>query len=100
MEKEIIWSKTALKQLESIYFYLLEKSKSEEISDKVVDTIYNATTILKTNCEIYEIDELKVSNDGNYRAFEKYNYRISYKVTKSSIYILRVRHTSRNPKEF
>ena len=100
MEKEIIWSKSALNQLEKIYFYLLEETKSETISNNVIDTIYNATTILKSNWEIYELDELKSSNDGNYRAFEKYNYRVSYKINKTSIYILRIRHTSRNPKKF
>lgn len=100
MEKEIVWTETAQNQLEDIYFYLLEISKSESITNKVIDTIYKAVTILKTNSEIYELDEMKKSNDDNFRAFEIYNYRISYKITDNIIYILRVRHTSRNPKHF
>ncbi len=28
MEKEIIWTETSLQQLENIYFYLLEETKS------------------------------------------------------------------------
>jgi len=99
MEKEIIWSQSAQNQLEDIYFYLLEESKSETISENVINLIYDSVSILKTNWEIYEIDEMKTSNDGNYRAYEIYNYRISYKITSNSIHILRVRHTSRNPKK-
>jgi plasmid stabilization system protein ParE len=98
MEKEIIWSKTAQNQLKDIYFYLLEESKSKNISNTVIDTIYNSVSILKTNWEIYELDEMKSLNDGNYRAFEIYSYRISYKITPTSIHILRIRHTRRNPK--
>lgn len=98
MEKEIVWTKTAQNQLEDIYFYLLDVSKSERIPEKVVETIYTSATILKSNWEIYELDEMKSNNDGNYRAFEIYSYRISYKITENFIYILRIRHTSRNPK--
>lgn len=99
MEKEIIWSKSAQNQLEDIYFYLLEETKSETISENVIDTIYYSVTILKSNWEIYELDEMKISNDGNYRAYEIYSYRISYKITSNSVHILRLRHTSRNPKK-
>lgn len=98
MEKEIIWSKTALEQLESIYFYLIKTTKSKTTSNKVVDTIYDSVTILKSNWEIYELDKMKKSNSGNFRAYEIYNYRISYKITTNEIFIVRIRHTKRNPK--
>lgn len=98
MEKEIVWSKTAQTQLEKIYFYLFKETKSKNIPNKVIDTIYNSVTILSTNWEIYELDEMKFSNDGNYRAYEVYNYRITYKITPQEIHLLRIRHTSRNPK--
>lgn len=98
MEKEIIWSKTALEQLESIYFYLIKRTKSETTSNKVVNSIYESVSILKSNWEIYELDEMKKSNSGNFRAYEIYNYRISYKITPNEIFIVRIRHTKRNPK--
>ena len=100
MEKEIVWTETAQNQLEDIYFYLLDVSKSDSISEKIVETIYLSVSILKSNSEIYQLDEMKVNNNENYRAFEIYNYRISYKVDNDYIYILRIRHTSRNPKQF
>ncbi|WP_394776674.1 type II toxin-antitoxin system RelE/ParE family toxin [Flavobacterium sp.] len=98
MEKEIIWSIIAQNQLEKIYFYLLKKSKTERIPVKIIDSITNSVTILIKNWEIYELDEMKISNNGNYRAFEISNYRISYRITSKTIQILRIRHTSRNPK--
>lgn len=98
MEKEIIWSKTAQDQLKKVYFYLVKESKTQSIPNKIIDAIYNSTTVLSTNWEIYELDEMKLSNKGNYRAFEIYSYRISYKINPQSIYILRIRHTSRTPK--
>jgi plasmid stabilization system protein ParE len=98
MEKTIVWTETALNQLETIYFYILESSKSVSIADKVIQNIMDAVSILNKNSEIYETDEMKYSKDDNFRAFEIYKYRISYKITSDTIYILRVRHTSRNPK--
>lgn len=41
---------------------------------------------------------MKQNNNGNYRAFEIYSYRISYRINENEIYRVRVRHTSRNPK--
>ncbi|WP_026705655.1 type II toxin-antitoxin system RelE/ParE family toxin [Flavobacterium soli] len=100
MEKEIVWTETALEQLQDIYFYILEESKSFSIADKVIDRIMDSVTILKSRWEIYEIDEMRLPNSHDYRAFEIYSYRISYKVTDTSIFIIRIRHTSRNPKSF
>lgn len=98
MEKEIIWTETSQNQLEKIYFYLLEETKSFAIADKVVDSLASAVEILKTSWEIYETDEMRMPVDEDYRAFEKFSYRISYKIDSEKIYILRIRHTSRNPK--
>ncbi|MBS7230883.1 type II toxin-antitoxin system RelE/ParE family toxin [Flavobacterium psychroterrae] len=98
MEKEIIWSITAQNQLEKIYFSLLKESKTEHIPIKVINEITNSVTILIKNWEIYEVDEMKILNNGTYRAFQIYNYRISYRITSNTIRILRIRHTSRNPK--
>jgi plasmid stabilization system protein ParE len=98
MEKEIIWTETSQNQLEKIYFYLLEETKSFAIADKVVDSLISAVEILKNSWEIYETDEMRIPVDENYRAFEKFSYRISYKIDSEKIYILRIRHTSRNPK--
>ncbi|WP_373428951.1 type II toxin-antitoxin system RelE/ParE family toxin [Flavobacterium sp. SORGH_AS_0622] len=77
----------------------IQETKSKNIPNKVIDSIYNSAVILSTNWETYELDEMKIPNDKNYRAYEIYNYRITYKITPKEIQILRIRHTSQNPKK-
>lgn len=100
MGKKIIWASDALQQLEDIHFYILFESKSIHIADKVIDKIFESTEILKTSPEIYKLDSKKTNNDGSFRAYFVYDYMISYQITPNNIQILRVRHTSRKPKNF
>lgn len=99
MGTKIIWSSDALEQLEDIHFYILFESKSIRIADKVIDTIFESTEILKTKPEIYKLDTKKRNNDGSFRVYFVYDYMISYQITLNQIQILRVRHTSRKPKK-
>lgn len=55
---------------------------------------------LATHPAVYPPDKYKKDNNGNFRAFELYRYRISYYESATEIRILRVRHTSREPKEY
>ncbi|MEL1241337.1 type II toxin-antitoxin system RelE/ParE family toxin [Flavobacterium flavipallidum] len=100
MGKKIIWSSDALQQLEDIHFYILFESKSIQIADKVIDKIFESTQILKTKPEIYKLDSKKNNNAGTFRVCFVYDYMISYQITADCIQILRVRHTSRKPKNF
>jgi len=99
MGKKIIWSHNALNQLEDIHFYIFFESKSIHIADKVVETLFQSTEILKTQPEIFKLDTKKVRNDGSFRVYYIYDYSISYRITDSSIQILRVRHTARKSKK-
>jgi plasmid stabilization system protein ParE len=99
MESEIIWSINALKQLEDIHFYLLFESKSIIIADKVIESIFNSTYVLKTNPEIYKLDKLKENNDGTFRSYFIYDFQISYRISSDAIQILRIRHNARKPKK-
>ena len=99
MGKKIIWSSDALDQLEDIHFYIFFESKSITIADKVVNTIFDSTEILKTQPEIYKLDKQKVNNDVSFRVYAVYDYAISYQITEEIIYILRVRHNAQKPKK-
>jgi plasmid stabilization system protein ParE len=99
MGTKVIWSYDALEQLEDIHFYIFFESKSIEIADKVVNTIFESTEILKTSPEIYKPDKQKNNNDGSFRAYFVYSYTISYQITESAIQILRVRHNARKSKK-
>lgn len=95
--KKVVWDKVVVSDLEDIFEYLKVKPKA---SSKIVPTLVKLSSELSNNFEIYSLDRFKIKNDGSYRAFEKYHYRVSYRVLPNQIRILRIRHTSRNPKEY
>jgi plasmid stabilization system protein ParE len=99
MGKKIIWSSNALDQLEDIHFYIFFESKSIQIADKVVETIFESTEILKKSPEIFKLDKQKVNNDGSFRVYFIYDYSVSYQITENTIQILRVRHNARKSKK-
>ncbi len=96
--KKTNWSKTAKKQYSAAIEYILN------------DSIKNAETVerkfrekLKTVSKFPETcppDKYKVDNDGSYRVFILYHYRVSYRVKTNEIIILRIRHTSMKPKYY
>lgn len=92
---KVIWSNVAAEQLKEIYKYV--KKDSEQGAKHVKSKILESTKILGSATTIYQPDVLKDNNNGNYRAYTIFSYRITYKIEKDSIHILRVRHTSREP---
>lgn len=80
MGKVIIWSKLALKHVESIHEYILEESGSLTTADKVVNRILTSSQVLSDQPEIHPPDKFKLNNTGNYRAYEVYSYRIAYRI--------------------
>lgn len=93
----IVWDITAKEELKKIYGYI--KLDSPKNATMVRDGIVKATAAL-TNNFVYQPDKYKRNNDGTYRAFEIYSYRISYRITLDEIKILRLRHVRMRPKMF
>lgn len=77
--------------------FRLYKKDSLQSAENVRNAIFSATDNLKYNPEIHPLDKYRKNNDGTFRAFEIYSYRIAYQLTKSEIRILRVRHTKQEP---
>lgn len=96
--RKISWSKTAVKQFEDAINYIAEESiqNAEKVRIDILEKIGN---IIHTP-EAYSIDKYKANNNGSYRAFELHRYRITYRITEKEIRILRIRHTSREPKDY
>lgn len=92
---KIVWRKKALIELNNIYIRI--KKSSPQSAIKVRNEIFATADELELHPEIYPLDRFKKDNDGTFRAFEKYSYRITYRVLKTDISMLRVRHTSREP---
>lgn len=91
----VVWSNSAKKELRKAYEYIaLDSLQNAQL---VRDTIIDLTIELAIHPEKHPLDKFKNDNDGNWRAFEKYNYRVSYRILENQIRIVRIRHTSRSP---
>lgn len=95
-DRVITWSKTSLRQFEAAINYI--SLDSIQNAQKVRLDILNRINQLPAHPEIYTPDKYRINNDNSFRAFEIHRYRISYQVTSLKIYIIRIRHTSREPK--
>ena len=94
----VIWNHRA-----SIYFrkaYDHIKVESYTGAEKVKEGITKMVDSLPANPRKHPPDKFKKNNPGNYRVFEKYSYRITYKHTEKEIRILRVRPVKQEPKEY
>lgn len=94
----LVWTKASQQQIKQAYEHI--RKDSLQNAEKVVTDIVVALNKALNNPEIYGRDKYKVDNDGTYRSFEKHHFRISYRFTGNIIRVLRVRHTSREPKEY
>ena len=94
----IVWNENAKKELKKIYEYILKDSSQNalKVRQKIIEHILS----LLANPEKHPLDKYKINNDGTWRAFEIYHYRISYRVNKEQIRVIRLRHTSRSPLSF
>jgi len=94
----IIWNNRAAKFFREAYKRIKEDSPTN--AERVRAGIVKIIDGLPNHPEKYPPDKFKKNNHGNYRAFEKYSYRIAYRHTEKEIRILRVRHVKQEPKDY
>ena len=95
----VVWDAIALENFKEIYDYL-KIDENLSYANKVKNSILKEIKGLSYDPNLYEQDRFKVNNDGSFRAFEKFKYRIVYKITETQVRILRIRHTSRDPIDY
>ncbi len=95
---EIFWTKRSQNNMKAAGEYISQDSVKN--AQKVLTDIANAVYKASSNPEFYAPDKYKTNNDGSYRAFEMHRFRVVYRFSKNTIRVLRVRHTSREPKEY
>jgi plasmid stabilization system protein ParE len=94
----VFWSSIAIEQFEEILEFIYEESP---VGAKIVkESILERINQLAGFPLMYEPDVLCDDNDGSYRAFAVFSYRITYLISDGEIIILRVRHTSREPEGY
>lgn len=89
------WDRAAYVAFQKIFDYIHKDSPLN--ADRVKAEILTITKSLSDYPERYPPDKFKKHNKGNYRAFEKYSYRITYLFTDKEIRILRIRHVKQEP---
>ncbi len=97
-EIRIIIDDEAKDSLHKAYRYI--KKDSFQNAEKVRNKILVAIKELGKNPERHGPDKYRIGNDGSYRAFEIYKYRITYHASGDEIRIIRIRHTKMNPLEY
>jgi plasmid stabilization system protein ParE len=98
MEREVRWPLLAQRQLLKIYEYILLDSFQN--AEKVKHDILLSTRKLTQYPEMYQRDKYRANNDGSFRAYEIHRIRIAYRIKEKEIVIVRVRHTSMEPKMY
>jgi plasmid stabilization system protein ParE len=96
MVRHVIWPAKSQNQLAKIVKYISLDSRQN--AEKVKTEILASTRNLVANPEMHAEDKYKKNNDGSFRAYELYHYRIAYRITVEKIIITRIRHTSMVPK--
>lgn len=97
-KRKISWDENARLSLFELYKYIRADSLTNAL--KVKQEILASVKVLSTYPEIHPPDKFKQLNDGNFRAYEKHHYRISYHVSKFEVIILRIRHVRQKPEKY
>ena len=98
VKRKIIWTKIATNQFNKVIEYI--KLDSEIQAEKVKATIFNAILSLSDGLVVHRRDHLRKNNDGNFLYFELLHFRITYYRSETEIHIIRIRHTSMEPKRY
>lgn len=92
------WNKRASQALKREYERIIEESYDN--AELVKNGIREIVDSLPNHPEKFPRDKFKTNNEGNYRAFEAFSYRVAYKHTEKEIRILRIRHVKQEPKKY
>jgi len=98
MALKIVWNKLALENIGKAIEWISKESIQQ--AENVEEAIITEVEALVENPEKHPHDKLKSNNKGNYRAFETHSYRVSYRITSTTIRILRIRHVKQRPKKY
>ena len=91
----VIWDDVAKLELKDAYLYIKESSPKNALTAR--KNILQTAKDLQYNPFIYEADRFRKGNDGSFRAFEKNNYRVMYKIKETQVIILGVSQSSKSP---
>ncbi|NOT93373.1 type II toxin-antitoxin system RelE/ParE family toxin [Ferruginibacter sp.] len=97
-KRKVTWTKQAFKQFNAAIKFI--RKESDQNADKVKATLLDKINDLSDDRITHRADPYKKSNDGNYLYFELLHYRVVYYRTPQEVFIIRLRHTSMEPKKY
>jgi plasmid stabilization system protein ParE len=97
-KRKVTWTKRATLQFNTAISYISQDS--EQNADKVKEKILDKVNELSDDKVVHRKDPYKKNNDGHYLYFEILKYRIVYYATPKEVFIIRIRHTSMEPKQY
>lgn len=97
-KQKVVIDTKAKQELRNLYDYI--KKDSLQNAENVKSKILTSLKELIKNPQLYPPDKYRIKNNGSYRAYEIYKYRITYYVTDEQITVIRIRHTKMNPLKY
>lgn len=97
-KRKIVWTKSATLQFINAIEYI--RKDSDQNADTVKLRILNKIGEIADGMVVHRKDPYKKNNDGNYLYIEILKYRIVYYATSAEIFIIRIKHTGREPKKY
>jgi plasmid stabilization system protein ParE len=91
-KRKITWDKLALHYFRNAIRYI--RKDSPQNADKVKMEVLKKISELSIYPEIHNPDKYKINNNGNFRSFELYHFRVGYLVKEDEIIIARIRNTN------
>lgn len=95
---EIVWDLEAREYFKTAIQYI--KKESPQGAKTVRLEILKTVKSIATTPYIFETDRFRKDNDGSFRAFTAFHFRITYWINGNIIQVIRMRHTSQEPLEY
>jgi toxin ParE1/3/4 len=97
MEITVVWSDSAIMELQSVFDYLLTTANFK-VAQKIVNSITDKSLILSENPRIGQIEELLKHRKDEIRYLVEGKYKIVYKIEESIVVIVTLFDCRQNPK--
>lgn len=98
MEMIILWSDTAIEDLQGIHDYL-KVSAGLKVANKIVNTLVDRTLLLENNPRIGQTEELLKHKKEEIRYLVDSNYKIVYFIDENYLIIATVFDCRQDPKK-
>lgn len=95
MQLSLVWDLKAFQQFEEAISFI--ENDSFVNAEKFKIELLKKLNELLSHPERYPRDKYKIKNDGAFKAFEMFKYRISYQLYSNEIRVIRIRHTKKSP---